>query len=408
MRTQFNPDDVKKRVRGAVSDALKRFGQSLRRRTAVDWFTATVATGAAKDYRFGLTSLLAEWKHLSDGDLMFAAKDTLTKVRDVELQTGVALLEWTHAAPDAGRDTAQAVAMVENRMALHLAMRGLQYARDVQQRIDRNWWTLDLLADVGAREPCELSTPDSVILALAEKLSSLDERLHRKLITLSSAARTETLVAMRSLMRPRDFLPWWLDGTLETVAAAQSVGGEKQAAINAVLERDPADEEFLRMLVPAIDGPRATIGQPTDRIDVNGSWRDVYAWNLPAGEGAFPTRIELLAPSPGGRGKALELRVGEPVGATASRRHADGNEAEPEDFSPEYRFLAGRAMLLNGIVFIWFRSGSKGPGRKGTGRKATGGQVTAKVTMAASLPLRGQMQLFDCSTNRVLEPVSPA
>jgi len=393
MRPTFNPDALKKSVTDAVSRALSRFSESLRRRQSVDWFTAAVATGAAKDYRLGLTRLLNSWKLPSDGDLLIAVKDSLTKVSDTESKAGTPLLEWAYAATDAERDSSRAVATVTNRMALHLAMHGLQYALDVRHRK-----RMRLDADFDAEESCDQPTPDSAIvsaiIACAEKLSTLDDQLHRKMIALSSVAHTDSLVAMRSLMRPNDFLPWWLDGTLETVAAAQSVGDEKRAILNAVLERDQADDkDFLRMLVPAIDGPRATIGQPTDRIDGNRSWRDVYAWNLPEGEGIAPTRIELVVPSIGSRGKALELRVGEPVGTAASRRMAAGDEGNPEDFRPDHGFMAGRAMLLNGVVFLWFRSR---------------GRVTAKVTMGSPLPLRGQMQLFDCSTNRVLEPVWPA
>jgi len=381
MSSRFNPDAVKQTVKSAALRAIDRFKDELLWQRETDWFAAAVATGAAKEYRLGLMRMLSAWREPTDRDIVVAIKDSLTRVRDADTKTSAALIDWTHVPPSNDSDPARAVATVENRMALHLAMHGLQWALDLRHR-----------SRAGSSDS---EGPDAAIAAFTRELSSLDERLHRKLITLSSAARTETLVAMRSLMRPRDFLPWWLDGTLETVAAAQTVDGEKRAALNAVLERDPADEDFLRMLVPAIDGPRATIGEPTDRIDVNGRWRDVYAWNLPEGEGAAPTRIELLAPSPGGRGTALELRVSEPVGTAASRPHANGNGGDPEDFRPDHRFLAGRAMLLNGIAFFWFRSGRK---------------VTAKLTMGSSPPLphRGQMQLFDCSTNRVLDPVPPA
>ena len=59
MRPHFNPAAVKQSVTDVVSRALTRFGESLRGRQPVDWFNAAVATGAAKDYRLGLTRLLA-------------------------------------------------------------------------------------------------------------------------------------------------------------------------------------------------------------------------------------------------------------------------------------------------------------------------------------------------------------
>ena len=397
MLSRFNPNAVKQAVKAAASRALDRFKDDRLGQRPVDWFAAAVATGAAKEYRLGFRRLPDAWKEPTDQDIVEAIKDSLTKVCAAESEDAATLSEWTHAVPSARRDAARAfavaVATLENRTALHLAMHGLQYALDVRHRI-----RMTSVADENAKESCALSAPDSAIdsaiMAFAEKLSTLDEQLHRKMIALSSAAHTDSLVAMRSLMRPNDFLPWWLDGTLETVAAAQTVGGEKRAMLNAVLERDPANDDFLKMLVPAIDGPLATIGQPTNRIDVHGSRRDVYAWNLPDGEGGSPTRIELVAPSPGGQGMVLELRVAEPVGAASNCGPASGDEGEPEGLRPDYAVMDGRAMLLNGIVFLWFRSGRR---------------VTAKVTMGSPpLPLRGQMQLFDCSTSRVLEPVQPA
>lgn len=374
MLSRLNPDVVKQAVKTAAAQEIDQFKDDLLWQRHMNWFAAAVATGAAKEYRLRLVQLLNAWREPTDHDIVVAIKDSLTKVRDADSQASASLVDWTHAPPGNDRDAARAVATVENRMALHLAMRGLQWALDLRHR--------------SRAVSSESEGPDLAITSFARELSALDERLHRKLIALSSAVHTDTLVAMRSLMRPRDFLPWWLDGTLETVAAAQTVNDDKRAMLNAVLERDPADDNFLRMLVPAIEGPRATIGEPTDHTVVNRSRFDVYAWTLPEGDGVPPTRVELLVPAIGSRRATLELRVGEPVGATAARRGGDG---DPDELRPDYGFLVGRAMLLNGIVFLWFRSG---------------GKVTAKVTMGASppLPFRGQMQLFDCTTNRVLEP----
>jgi len=377
MFSRLNPDAVKQAVKAAAWRALDQFKDDLLWQRHMNWFAAAVATGAATEYRLRLVHLLSAWREPTDHDIVVAIKDSLTKVRDADSQASAALVDWTHASPSNDRDAARAIVTVENRMALHLAMRGLQWALDLRHR-----------SRAGSSES---EVPDSAITSFARELSALDERLHRKMIMISSAVHTDTLVAMRSLMRPNDFLPWWLDGTLETVAAAQTVGGEKREMLNAVLEQDPADNNFLRMLVPAIDGPRATIGEPTDHTVVNRLRFDVYAWTLPEGDGIPPTRIELLVPVIGSRRATLELRVGEPIGVTAARRGANGDEGDPDEFRPDYGFLVGRAMLLNGIVFLWFRSG---------------GKVTAKVTMGASppLPFRGQMQLFDCSTNSVLEP----
>lgn len=381
MLFRFNPDAVKQTIKAAATRALEQFRSDLLRHRQIDWFTAAVATGAAKDYRLGCNRLLTAWRETSDHDVVTAAKDSLTKIRDAEAAPNKRLVDWTQASTSNEREGAVATTAVENRMALQLAMHGLQEAIDLRHR--------------SGTAASESEASSSAILAFARELSALDERLHHKLIMLSSAARTETLVAMRSLMRPRDFLPWWLDGTLETVSAAQAVVGEKRARLNAIVEHDPADPEFLQLLVPAIDGQSATIGRPCDRIAINGSSRDVYAWTLHDGDSVAPTRIELLAPAPGGRSKVLELRVAEAVSVAADRSPSRGDEDEAERFVADNSFLAGRAMLLNGIVFLWFRSGPR---------------VTAKVTMGTSpaLPLQGRMQLFDCSTNRVLNPVSPA
>lgn len=380
MLPRFNPDAIKQSVKDATRHGLARFGEDVRRHRPVDWFAAAVATGAARGYRLGQTKSLSAWGMPGDDDITIAAKQSVSKVRDAAQLTAATLVEWTHAPTSNDRDAAGAAAVVENRMALHLAMHGLQWALDLRHRTHAG--------------SADSQAPDLAILALARELSKLDEHLHRQLIPLSSATRTETLVAMRSLMRPRDFLPWWLDGTLETVAVAQTVGGEKRSQLNAILERDPADPEFVRTLVPALDGPRATIGHPTDRIDVNGSRRDVYAWKLPDADGVGPSRVELVAPSPGGRGRVLELRVQEPSGAAASRRPPGHGVDAPMATRPDHGFLAGRVMLINGIPFIWFRSG---------------GRATARASMGASpvLPTSGQIQLVDCSTNAVLEPVSP-
>ncbi len=386
MLSRFNPEAVKQAIKAAVSHALDRFKNDVRWQRQADWFAAAVATGAAKQYRLGFMRLRDAWRNPTDRDIVVAIKDCLTKVHAAEFEKRATIWDPTDASPRGDNANERAVVTLRNRMSLQLAMHGLQYALDVRHHARMTLVpNIDIVeSDDLLETDSDLSGTDSAILAFAEKLSDLDERLHRQLIALSSAARTETLVAMRSLMRPNDFLPWWLDGTLETVAAAQTVDSEKRGMLNAILERYAADPEFLQMLVPAIDGPRATIDD-----------REVYAWTLPDGEDAEPRRIELKVPARGSRGRVLELRVGEPVGASVPDGLIDRDNGFLDDLKPDYGFLVGRVMLLNGLPFLWFNKPD--------------GRPTAKVTMGSAppLPVRGQMQLFDCSTNQVLKPVSP-
>jgi hypothetical protein len=215
-------------------------------------------------------------------------------------------------------------------------------------------------------------------------LNAVDELFVQRLELVSLAARGNRLNGARAIMQARGDMPWWLDGTLELIEFAKT---QKRAwQVVQPLIKEGVGDRFRDLIFENIDrdGP---LEDRFQRVETpSGEQKRIYEWTL-WGPQNQPYRLQLITPPPSRRSRLLKMRV---VNATAKGSRSLGRQPDRQEEVASPSWLAGRLMILEGVVFRWITS-------------SDGRDVTAQT--AATLDLGpGPLVLVDCAINSVLEP----
>jgi hypothetical protein len=221
-------------------------------------------------------------------------------------------------------------------------------------------------------------------------LDDVDDLIERHIDVVSSVARGNLLNYTRSLIPSKSVLPFFLDGTLELVEFAKK--DRRVWAIAQPLLKEGMGEDFREAIFSNVEAAGTREKNRLKSLETpGGELKRVYEWRL-SGPERVPYRLQLVTPSPSRRKRVMEMRV-RPL--NSMKDEAESGRQPQGILSPSW--LAGRLMILEGVVFRWVAS-----------RAGSSCEAKATAVLDPSIDLSDDpMILVDCQTNEILQPLLP-
>ena len=311
------------------------------------------------------------------------------------------LREWVAEASWLGNRRPQSMAVASDalreRMRADAVLEGIEWMCEQMLFLDSPKKLSATLCDM----PSELQ---SAVDGLSETIHDLDTSLQRCRWEISGLAQTSLLSSMRSAIPDRQWLPWWLSGTLELISLVRltpqaerlhEVWKARESTMRSI-EYRTYTEMLESAVVTSLDGRGVPVNEPTSTIESKEGTFWAYDWMYKSD--GDKCRVRLIAPTaswdPAKRRPALKLQFGDAY-ATQPTPRPDVLSQKAWHLRNLEDVLVGRMMFVNGLMFRWIDSGESRPLC-----------ATLHTRRSPPLPESGQMIMADCQTGVVLQPLT--